>query len=396
MVTTVLILAAGKGVRIGGDLPKQYQLLAGIPILRRAILTFLNHPRIDNVQVIIAEDHRALYDVVVDGLDLSLPVIGGTKRQSSVLNGLESLALKNKPDLVLIHDAARPLSPSIVIDRVLDALETSTAVLPVLSVVDTLKRKVKARQTSINYVSSNEWWRTQTPQGMRFDNLLNAHRRAVAENISASDDGALMEWVGERVILVKGSEDSMKITIAEDFALAERLLAGAMETRVGIGFDVHRLVDNINCRSNGVLLGGIVVPHDQVLLGHSDADVGLHAITDALLGALGDGDIGVHFPNSDPQWHGAASNQFLSYACHQVRKAGGDIRHLDLTLICDFPKISQHREAMRNCIAKICDIPTIRMSVKATTTERLDFLGCANGIAAQAAATIAIPVTMPL
>ncbi|AFX99591.1 2-C-methyl-D-erythritol 4-phosphate cytidylyltransferase [Candidatus Endolissoclinum faulkneri L2] len=394
MITTVLILAAGKGMRIGSDLPKQYRLLGGIPVLRRAILTFRKHPRIDYVRVIIAEEHRTLYEVVVDGLDLSPPVIGAAKRQSSVLNGLESLALKDKPDLVLIHDAARPLVPTIVIDRVLDALEMSTAALPVISVVDTLKRQVETKCISMNYPSHNEWWRAQTPQGMRFDNLLKAHRLARDKNISASDDATLMEWAGETVILVKGSEDSMKITMAEDFALAERLLAGAVETRVGIGFDVHRLVDNLKCDSKGLLLGGIVVPHNQVLFGHSDADVVLHAITDALLGALGLGDIGVYFPNSDPQWDGAASNQFLLHACNQLRKAGGEIRHLDLIVICDFPKINPHREAMRDCIAKICSIPIIRVSVKATTTERLDFFGCANGIAVQAAATIAIPATM--
>lgn len=388
MSVTALIVAAGKGERAGGGVPKQYRPLGGVPVLRRAVLAFLRHPRIDAVRVMIAEEHRALYEAAVTGLDLGEPVIGGAERQVSVRNGLESLA-DGAPEVVLIHDAARPLVPAAVIDRVLDTLECSPAALPVLPVTDTLKRGVDG--LAAGTVSRDGLWRAQTPQGMRFDAVLDAHRRAAAEDVTVTDDAALMEWAGHSVTLVTGSEDAMKITTAEDFALADRLLAGALETRVGTGFDVHRLADKVPGGVDGVALGGIVIPHDQALLGHSDADVGLHAITDALLGALGDGDIGSHFPPIDPQWKGAASDRFLADACRRVRAAGGRIRHLDLTVICERPKVGPYREAMRARIAEICGVPVARVSVKATTTERLGFPGRGEGIAAQAAATIALP-----
>ena len=388
MTTIALIVAAGKGERAGGGVPKQYRALGGLPVLRRAVLAFLRHPRIDAVRVMIAEEHRALYDAAVAGLDLGAPVIGGAERQASVLNGLESLA-GAAPDRVLIHDAARPLLPAAVIDGVLDALETAPAALPVLPVTDTLKRGVDG--VAAGTVSRDGLWRAQTPQGMHFDAVLDAHRRAAEEGVVVTDDAALMEWAGHTVTLVPGSEDAMKITTAQDFGLAERLMAGALETRVGTGFDVHRLGEKSPGGVDGVALGGIVIPHDKALLGHSDADVGLHAITDALLGALGDGDIGAHFPPSDPQWKGAASDRFLADACRRVREAGGQIRHLDLTVICERPKVGPHREAMRARIAEICGVPLARVSVKATTTERLGFPGRGEGIAAQAAATIALP-----
>ncbi|WP_420565572.1 bifunctional 2-C-methyl-D-erythritol 4-phosphate cytidylyltransferase/2-C-methyl-D-erythritol 2,4-cyclodiphosphate synthase [Thalassobaculum sp.] len=392
MTVTALIVAAGKGERAGGGVPKQYRTLAGVPVLRRAILAFLRHPRIDAVRVMIAEEHVSQYEAAVAGLELGAPVIGGAERQASVLNGLESLAAETAtgaPDHVLIHDAARPLVPVAVIDRVLDALETGPASLPVLPVTDTLRRGQDG--LAAGTVSRDGLWRAQTPQGMRFAPVLEAHRRAASEGVAVTDDAALMEWAGHAVTLVTGSEDAMKITTAEDFALAERLLAGALETRVGTGFDVHRLGDKTQGGVDGVALGGIVIPHDKALLGHSDADVGLHAITDALLGALGDGDIGAHFPPSDPQWKGAASHMFLADACRRVREAGGQIRHLDLTVICERPKVGPHRESMRARIAEICGVPVARVSVKATTTERLGFPGRGEGIAAQAAATIALP-----
>lgn len=392
MTTTALIVAAGKGERVGGSVPKQYRLLGGIPVLRRAVLAFCRHPRIDTVRVMIAEEHRALYDAAVAGLEIGLPVIGGAERQASVLNGLESLA-GDGPDRVLIHDAARPLVPAGVIDRVLDALADHPAALPVLAVTDTLRRG--ADGLAAGTVDRDGLWRAQTPQGMRFDAVLDAHRRAAEEGVVVTDDAALMEWAGHPVTLVTGSEDAMKITTADDFALAERLLAGALETRVGTGFDVHRLGAKTPDGVDGVALGGIVIPHDQALLGHSDADVGLHAITDALLGALGDGDIGAHFPPSDPQWKGAASHMFLADACRRVREAGGAIRHLDLTVICERPKVGPYREAMRARVAEICAVPVARVSVKATTTERLGFPGRGEGIAAQAAATIALPPPEP-
>jgi len=388
MTTIALIVAAGKGTRAGAGLPKQYRSLAGIPVLRRAVAAFAGHPRIDAVHVMIAEQHRALYEEAVAGLPVAAPVIGGKERQASVLNGLESLAGR-APDRVLVHDAARPLVPAAVIERVADALDTHPAALPVLAVADTLKRGDAG--LAAGTVARDGLWRAQTPQGMRFAEILDAHRRAAREGVTVTDDAALMEWAGHPVALVAGSEDAMKITTAEDFAQAERLVAGTLETRVGTGFDVHRLGDKSPGGVDGVALGGIVIPHDRALLGHSDADVALHALTDALLGALGDGDIGAHFPPSDPQWKGAASDRFLADACRRVREAGGRIRHLDLTVICERPKVGPHREAMRARIAEICGLSVARVSVKATTTERLGFPGRGEGIAAQAAATIALP-----
>ncbi|MDF1790685.1 MAG: bifunctional 2-C-methyl-D-erythritol 4-phosphate cytidylyltransferase/2-C-methyl-D-erythritol 2,4-cyclodiphosphate synthase [Thalassobaculaceae bacterium] len=388
MTTVALIVAAGKGERAGGGVPKQYRDLGGITVLRRAILAFSRHPLIDTVRVMIADEHRALYKAAASGLGLGAPVIGGAERQASVLNGLESLA-GDSPARVLIHDAARPLVPASVIERVVGALDTYPASLPVLAVADTLKRSVDGLAGET--VSRDGLWRAQTPQGMHFDAILDAHRRAAARGIAATDDAGLMEWAGHPVKLVAGSEDAMKITTAEDFSIAERLIASALETRVGTGFDVHRLGEKTAGGVDGVALGGIVIPHDQALQGHSDADVGLHAITDALLGALGDGDIGAHFPPSEAQWKGAASHMFLADACRRVREAGGVIRHLDLTVICERPKVGPHRDAMRRRIAEICGVPVARVSVKATTTERLGFPGRGEGIAAQAAATIALP-----
>ena len=388
MTTVALIVAAGMGERAGGGVPKQYRPIGGVAILRRAILAFSRHPRIDTVRVMIAEDHRVLYKAAATGLGLGAPAIGGAERQAAVLNGLMSLA-ESRPTRVLIHDAALPLVPAAVIDRVIDALDDHPAALPVLAVTDTLKRGAEGMAGET--VNRDGLWRAQTPQGMHFDAILDAHRKAAARDIAATDDAALMEWAGHPVKLVAGSEDAMKITTPEDFAMAERLLAGTLETRVGTGFDVHRLGDKTEGGVDGVALGGIVIPHDQALLGHSDADVGLHALTDALLGALGDGDIGAHFPPSDAAWKGAASHQFLADACRRVREAGGEIRHLDLTVICERPKVGPHREPMRARIAEICGISVARVSVKATTTERLGFPGRGEGIAAQAAATVALP-----
>ncbi len=388
MTTVALIVAAGTGERAGGGLPKQYRSLGGVAVLRRAVLAFHRHPRIDAVRVMIADGHRAFYDAAVAGLSLGPPVIGGPERQASVRNGLESLVVET-PERVLIHDAARPLIPGAVIDRVLDALDRHPAALPALAVADTLKRG--ADGMTAGTVDRGGLWRAQTPQGMRFDLILDAHRQAAEAATTVTDDAALMEWAGHAVALVPGSEDAMKITHPEDFAMAERLLAGAMETRVGTGFDVHRLGGKAAGGIDGVALGGLVIPHDRALIGHSDADVALHALTDALLGALGDGDIGSHFPPSDPQWKGAASDRFLADACRRVRDAGGAIRHLDLTVICERPKVGPHRDAMRARIAEICGVPVSRVSVKATTTERLGFAGRGEGIAAQAAATIALP-----
>lgn len=385
--TIALIVAAGRGERAGGGLPKQYRPLAGVPVLRRSLAAFAGHPRVDGVRVVIADGHRAHYDAAVAGLDLLPPVLGGTERQESVRLGLESLAASS-PDAVLIHDAARPLVPAAVIDRVLDALEGAPAALPVLPVVDTLKRGTDGLATET--VPRAGLWRAQTPQGFRFREILAAHRRA-AGGPPATDDAAIAERAGLPVALVDGDEAAAKLTTGDDLARAEAILAARpdgrrLETRVGTGFDVHRIGPG-----DVMMLGGVAVPSHGGLIGHSDADVALHALTDAILGALADGDIGAHFPPSDPQWRGAASDRFLADAVRRVRARGGRILHLDLTIICERPKIGPHREAIRARVAAICGVAVGRVSVKATTTERLGFTGRQEGVAAQAAATLELP-----
>ncbi|GHD47449.1 bifunctional enzyme IspD/IspF [Thalassobaculum fulvum] len=382
MKTIALIVAAGRGERAGGGLPKQYRPLAGVPVLRRSLQPFLAHPRIDAVRVVIADGHQDAYAAATAGLALLAPVTGGAERQDSVRRGLESLA-GEAADAVLIHDAARPFVPAAMIDRVLDALADAPAALPVLPVVDTLKRGADGAVAET--VPRDGLWRAQTPQGFRYAEILAAHRAAAASP-PATDDAALAERAGLRVALVEGSEEAGKLTTAEDLARAEARLAAALETRVGTGFDVHRIGPG-----DAMMLGGVTVPADGGLVGHSDADVALHALTDAILGALADGDIGAHFPPSDPQWRGSASDRFLADAVRRVRERGGRIRHLDLTIVCERPKIGPHREAIRGRIAAICGVPVGRVSVKATTTERLGFTGRQEGVAAQAAATLALP-----
>lgn len=382
MRTIALIVAAGRGERAGGGLPKQYRLLGGIPVLRRSAAAFAAHPRVDAVRVVIADGHQGLYDDATAGLALLAPVVGGPERQESVRLGLESLA-GSPPDAVLIHDAARPLVPGAVVDRVLDALATAPAALPVLPVVDTLKSGAGGLVTAT--VPRAGLWRAQTPQGFRFPEILAAHR-AAAGAPAATDDAALAERAGLAVALVAGAEEAAKLTTADDLARAEAALAARLETRVGTGFDVHRIGPG-----TFMMLGGVAVPSHGGLVGHSDADVALHALTDAILGALADGDIGAHFPPSDPRWRGAASDRFLADAVRRVRERGGRIVHLDLTIICERPKIGPHREAIRARVAEICGVAVGRVAVKATTTERLGFTGRQEGVAAQAAATVALP-----
>jgi 2-C-methyl-D-erythritol 4-phosphate cytidylyltransferase/2-C-methyl-D-erythritol 2,4-cyclodiphosphate synthase len=389
---TALIVAAGKGTRVGGGLPKQYRTIAGVGILRRSLERVLGHADVDCVRVVISAGHEALYEEAVSGIGsdrLGSPITGGMERQESVRLGLEALAAATTPpDLVLIHDAARPFLPHDTISRVLNALKTSPAALPVLPVVDTLKRVSDGSMSET--VPRADLMRAQTPQGFWFPNILAAHRCAVEHALIVTDDAEIAERAGLSVALVTGSEDAMKITTEDDFDRAERLFARSLETRVGTGFDVHRLGPG-----SGVVLGGVTIPFDQALQGHSDADVALHAITDAILGAIGDGDIGAHFPPSDPKWKGASSDRFLADAVRRVTDRGGVIRHLDVTILCERPKIGPHRDALRASIAEICGVTVDRVSVKATTTERLGFTGRGEGIAAQAAATIAVPVPRP-
>jgi 2-C-methyl-D-erythritol 4-phosphate cytidylyltransferase/2-C-methyl-D-erythritol 2,4-cyclodiphosphate synthase len=375
MRVAALIMAAGRGSRLGADQPKQYLPLGGKPLFRHSLERFRSHPRVNLVRCVIGRD-----DIVPD-LD-GLTVVGGETRQDSVLRGLESL-VGEAVDLVLIHDAARPFVDSAIIDRVLAALEAAPGAVPAVPVVDSLRQATGGRVTES--VPRDGLWRAQTPQGFRYAEILAAHRAAAG--LGLSDDAAVAGRAGLEVRLVAGSEDNFKITTAEDLARAERLLAGAAdEVRVGSGFDVHRFGPGA-----AVTLCGVVVPHSAGLVGHSDADVGLHALTDAVLGALGAGDIGQHFPPSDPRWRGQASELFLRHAAGLVTARGGRIAHVDVTLLCETPKIAPHREAMRVRIAEIIGVVLDRVSVKATTTERLGFLGRGEGVAAQATATVRLP-----
>ena len=378
--TVALIVAAGRGHRAGGGLPKQYQLLAGQSLLRRSCLAFMNHPRIDAVGVVIHPDDAPLYAESTTGLEILPPVHGGATRQDSCRNGLESL-IGLAPQKVLIHDAARPFVDEATIGRVLDALGDSPAAIAAIPVTDTLKR-AGARGLVAGTVEREGLWRAQTPQGFRYAEILAAHRKLTSQSLT--DDAAVAEAAGLAVALTPGSEANFKLTTEDDFARAERML-GTGDIRVGSGFDVHRFDEGTS-----VTLCGIKIKHDKSLAGHSDADVGLHAITDALLGAIGEGDIGSHFPPSEAKWHGADSSLFLRHAAELVGKRGGKIRHLDVTLICEEPKVGPHRDFMRARVAEITGIAIDRVSVKATTTEGLGFTGRGEGIAAQATATVSL------
>jgi 2-C-methyl-D-erythritol 4-phosphate cytidylyltransferase/2-C-methyl-D-erythritol 2,4-cyclodiphosphate synthase len=377
--TVALVVGAGEGQRFGGGLPKQYHLLAGVAVMRRSLKAFMDHPDVSVVQAVIHPNHHELYDAAVQGLALPVPVDGGATRQGSVLNGLESLNA-DEPSTVLIHDAARPLVDPGVISRVLAALQTSPGAIPALAVADTLKRS--DGQFVETTVDRQGLWRAQTPQGFHYQNILAAHRQAGGDELT--DDAAVAERAGLAVAIVEGSEDNVKVTRTGDMVRAERIL-GAGETRTGLGFDVHRFGPG-----DHVMLCGVKVPHEFGLEGHSDADVGLHAVTDALLGAIGEGDIGTHFPPSDPQWKGTESDIFLRHAGDMIAGKGGRISNIDVTLICEQPKIGPHRAAMIKRMAEILSITEHRISIKATTTERLGFTGRGEGIAAQAAATVVL------
>jgi 2-C-methyl-D-erythritol 4-phosphate cytidylyltransferase/2-C-methyl-D-erythritol 2,4-cyclodiphosphate synthase len=356
--TVALVVAAGRGERLGGDIPKQYRRLAGQPLLARSLRAFIRHPRIIGVRAIIHPDDLALYNEATAGLDLMPVAFGGDTRHESSQKGLESLA-SNPPVRVLIHDASRPLIDAATIDRVLAALDLSKAAIAALPVRDTIKRGDDDAIVS-ETIDRSALWRAQTPQGFDYSSILAAHQRPSGN--AYTDDAAVAEAGGMMVKLVLGDEDNFKITTEQDFRHAERLLAGT-ELRVGNGFDVHRFGPG-----KQVTLCGVTIPHDQGLVGHSDADAGLHALTDAILGALGEGDIGVHFPPTNPTWKGRDSSIFLQHAAKILNERGGSIRHLDV----------------------IIGIDTTQVSVKATTTEGLGFAGRSEGIAAQAVATIAL------
>jgi 2-C-methyl-D-erythritol 4-phosphate cytidylyltransferase/2-C-methyl-D-erythritol 2,4-cyclodiphosphate synthase len=380
----VLVLAGGSGSRVGADIPKQYLNIAGVPIMRRTVEVFLSHPAIDIVQVVIGAEDTQRCRAALAGLELPDPVAGGAARQDSGRKGLEALE-GYSPDYVLIHDAARPFVDHGTIDRVIQALDQASAVLPAIPVADTLKRGAGAPPVVAATVDRENIWRAQTPQGFRFGEILAAHRAAAG--LELTDDTAVAEHGGIAVSLVPGTEENFKITTQEDLRRAERMaIAMTGETRIGTGFDVHAFTEG-----DKVILCGIEIPHTQALEGHSDADVALHALTDAILGAIAEGDIGSHFPPSDPQWRGAASHVFLEHAASLVTGRNGSIGNIDLTIICEAPKVGPHREAMRRSLSDILGIDPGRISVKATTTEKLGFTGRGEGIAAQASVTIRLP-----
>lgn len=373
-----LIVAAGQGKRAGEGLPKQYRQIAGKAILAHAIDNLLAHPEIDTVQVVIADGHQTLYQEAVGDRDLPQPVIGGVFRRDSVINGLKA-AHDRGYKRVLIHDAARPFLPKTAIDRLLDALKSSKAAIPVLPVVDTLVNQ------EVEAVDRNLFHRVQTPQAFDLETVIAAHQAWTGSD-EPTDDAQVVRAFGKKIALVTGDRLLEKLTYPADFSVAEAQMTEKMISVCGSGFDVH-------CFEAGdhIMLGGIKIPHDHGLAGHSDADVALHALTDALLGAIADGDIGTHFPPSDPQWKGANSTQFLEYAVALAKKAGAIIDHADVTVICEAPKVGPYRPAMRKHIAQILGLPEQRVSIKATTTEKLGFTGRKEGIAAQAVTSIRLP-----
>jgi 2-C-methyl-D-erythritol 4-phosphate cytidylyltransferase/2-C-methyl-D-erythritol 2,4-cyclodiphosphate synthase len=379
MRIAALILAAGSGSRFGGTRPKQFAPLAGVPIVARALQAFTGHPRV--ARVLAVGPAEAIAGACPD-FPKSGIVSGGATRQESAHAGLEALAA-DPPEAVLIHDAARPLIPRRVIDAVCDALAAGAeAVLPALPVTDTLKRAEAG--TVVGTVPREGLWRVQTPQGFRFGPILAAHRAAAGQALT--DDGAVAEAAGMTVRLVPGAEENLKVTTPEDLARAEALVAARLVPRVGTGFDVHRFV-----AGRKLMLCGIEVPHPLGLAGHSDADVGIHALCDAIYGALAEGDVGTQFPPSDAAWKNADSALFLKHAAGRVAARGGRVAHADVTLICERPKIAPHAAAMRARLAALMGVEADAVSVKATTTERLGFAGRGEGIAAQAAVTVLLP-----
>ncbi len=381
-----ILVAAGRGLRAGAGGPKQYRSIGGKTVIFRAMEAFCTHPGISAVQPVLHPDDVTIFSEACRGLTHAAPADGGATRQASVHAGLEALASEN-PDIVLIHDAARPFVSHALISRAIDAASRASAAIPAITVPDT----IKLVDAGGNIEATPERARlriAQTPQSFRYDVILNAHRRAAREGRhDFTDDAALAEWAGLTVATFEGDVANMKLTTPEDFIREEARLASLLgDIRTGTGYDVHAFG-----KGDHVMICGVRVPHTKGFLAHSDGDVALHALVDAILGALADGDIGSHFPPSDPKWKGAASHQFLKYAVDRVAARGGRISHLEVTLICERPKIGPHRDTMRARIADITGVDISRVAVKATTSERLGFTGREEGIAATASATIRLP-----
>lgn len=381
-----IIVAAGRGLRAGAGGPKQYRSIAGRSVISRAMEPFCGHADVFAVQPVLNPDDGAMFNEAVRGLRYRPAVSGGATRQGSVRAGLEALA-GDAPEIVLIHDAARPFVTPAVIGRAIAAAALTGAAVPAIAVTDTIK--LIGATGHVEATPERARLRiAQTPQAFRFDAILDAHRRAAREGRDDfTDDAALAEWAGLTVATFEGDPANMKLTTPEDFVREEARLAAALgDIRTGTGYDVHAFGDG-----DHLMICGVRVPHSRGFLAHSDGDVGLHALVDAILGALADGDIGSHFPPSDDTWKGAASDRFLRYAVDRVTARGGRIAHLEVTLICERPKIGPLREVMRARIAEIAGVAIGRVAVKATTSERLGFTGREEGIAATASATIRLP-----
>lgn len=390
MKVAALIVAAGRGSRAGGDVPKQYAVIGGAPVLWHTIRAFSLTDQISDVQVVIHPADEAAYRVCLPVGETRLwpPVPGGASRQASVLAGLEAIA-GVAPDYVLIHDAARPFVGATTIRNVLSALKKHSGAIAAVPLADTMKRSDGAGIIMATVDRAN-LWRAQTPQGFRFKDILKAHRAAAAAgHHDFTDDAAIAEWAGLDVALIEDSVANVKLTTAEDIAAADRRLRPSMDhdTRTGTGFDVHKF-----CAGDHVWLGGVKIAHTHALEGHSDADVVLHALTDAILGAIGEADIGQHFPPSDPKWKGAPSRIFLEHAAMLAREAGFVISNVDATVLAEAPKIGPHAQAMKKVIAEALGITAERVGIKATTMEGLGFIGRREGLAAQAVATVHLPI----
>jgi 2-C-methyl-D-erythritol 4-phosphate cytidylyltransferase/2-C-methyl-D-erythritol 2,4-cyclodiphosphate synthase len=387
MSTAALIVAAGRGQRLGGSLAKQYLELGGCALLTHSVSAFANHEAVGPVRVVISADDEQTYRAAVSGLELLEPVIGGAERQESVRLGLESLE-GLAPDRVLIHDAARPFVSAGVIDRVLAALEQGPGAVAAVALADTLKRQTAASRTIAATVDRAGLWRAQTPQGFAYAEILAAHRAAAqSAGPDFTDDAAVAEAAGLTVELVAGDEDNFKITTTDDMERARRLFDSRLgDVRVGSGFDVHRFGPG-----DHVMLCGLALSHERGLVGLSDADVALHALTDALLSALAEGDIGSHFPPGEERWQDADSATFVRFAMARLAARGGRLAHVDLTIVCQQPKIAPQREAMRARLAELLELEPGRIAVKGTTSEGLGFTGRGEGIAVQATATVRLP-----
>lgn len=381
-----IVVAGGRGLRVGGPPAKQYRTIAGEPVIRLSLALFAQHPGVRWIQPVIHADDGEQFAAATEGLSMLSPFPGGASRQASVRAGLEALR-GHRPDIVLIHDAARPFTSPALVARTIAAAEKDGAAVPALPVADTMK-SVDAQGRVTATLDRTSMRAVQTPQAFAFDRILDAHRRAAAAGRDEfPDDAALAEWAGMTVSTVEGEQRNVKLTTADDFMQAERdrtLLLS--DVRTGNGFDVHPFGDG-----DHVTLGGVRIAHGRGLVGHSDADVALHALTDAVLGALADGDIGDHFPPSEARWRGASSDQFLAFAAERVRARGGRITALDLTMLCEEPRIGPHRDTMRQRIGAIAGVSASRVGVKATTMEQLGFIGRREGIAAIATATIRLP-----